>query len=139
MTTTEQSFRSLSPYACAKVINPELEALGLPTLPPQMFYQYVSKGYIKSFIAADGKRKVSELELAKWFEGYLTKKAALAKQKAEKIAAGQKKATASPIVDPPCNEDDAEVDVPTEEQLAEDAEMITVAEMVELDKVAETE
>lgn len=75
-------FRSLSPYACAGVVNEQLEEMGLPTLPPQMFYTYVKKGYIDSFIAADGKRKVSELDLAKWFQGYLEKKATLAAKKA---------------------------------------------------------
>jgi hypothetical protein len=122
MTTTEQSFRSLSPYACAKVINPELEELGLPTLPPQMFYQYVAKGYITSFVDAAGKRKVNELDLATWFQGYLEKKATLAAKKAEKIAAGQKKATT-----PPCA-DDSEVDVPTVAEV-EAEEMVAVADM----------
>ena len=137
MTNVEQSFRSLSPYGCAKVINPELEEMGLPTLPPQMFYQYVNKGYIPSFVAADGKRKVSELELAKWFEGYLEKKAARAQKKAEKISAALKPQTAP---EPPCQEADDDEE-PTAEQLAEleDDEMITVAQMVELDKAAASE
>lgn len=80
--TNTTSFRSLSPYACAKVVNPELEEMGLPTLPPQMFYTYVKKGYIPSFVAGDGKTKVSELDLAKWFTGYLAKKQAIAEAKA---------------------------------------------------------
>jgi hypothetical protein len=63
-------------------VNPELEEMGLPTLPPQMFYTYVKKGYIPSFKAADGKVKVSEVDLAKWFTGYLAKKQAIAAAKA---------------------------------------------------------
>lgn len=75
------SFRTLTPYACAKVVNAELEELGLPTIPPQMMYTYVNKGYIASFLR-DGKKRVSELDLAKWFQGYVAKKQALAGVKA---------------------------------------------------------
>lgn len=79
-------FKSLTAYACAKTVNAELTEMGLDTLPPQMFYTYVKKGYIPSFVAADGKRKVSELDLAKWFQTYVTKKQALAAAKAQLAA-----------------------------------------------------
>lgn len=78
-------FRTLTPYGCAKVVNEQLEELGLPTLPPQMFYNYVKQGYLESFVAADGKRKVSELDLAKWFEAYLERKSATAARKAKAV------------------------------------------------------
>lgn len=87
MTNNTTSFRSLSPYACAKVVNVELEEAGLPTLPPQMFYTYVNKGYIDSFVNAEGKVRVSEDKLAKWFIPYLAKKQALAAAKANLAAA----------------------------------------------------
>jgi hypothetical protein len=80
-TNPAPSFRTLTPYGCAKVVNKELEELGLPTLPPQMMYTYVNKGYIDSFIK-DGKKRVSELDLAKWFQGYVAKKTAIAAAKA---------------------------------------------------------
>jgi hypothetical protein len=75
-------FRTLTPYGCAKIVNAELKEKGLDSLPPQMFYTYVNKGYIASFVNADGKRRVNELDLAKWFEAYIAKKEALAAAKA---------------------------------------------------------
>jgi hypothetical protein len=72
------SFRSHSPYSCTKIVNEQLTERGLTTIPPQMMYTYVAKGYIASFINDAGKRVVSELDLANWFEVYVAKKAALA-------------------------------------------------------------
>lgn len=74
-------FRILTPYGCATVVNKELKERGLPALPAQMFYTYVKKGYIPSTLV-DGKARVSELELAKWFEVYITKREAIAAAKA---------------------------------------------------------
>lgn len=130
MTNIEQSFRSLTPYACAKVVNAELRELGLPELRPQMFYNYVKDGRIASFIAADEKRKVSELDLATWFEGYLGRKAAAAARKANIIAGGLKKTEPS-VVEPPCEQDSDEVDVPTVAEI-EAEEMVAVADMEDL-------
>jgi hypothetical protein len=121
MTTTEApaatttnptpDFRSLSPYGCARVVNVELEELGLSTLPPQMFYTYVKKGYIDSFLAADGKRKVSEIALAAWFTAYVAKKQALAAAKAT-IAADPKTEATTEV---PAAENDESVEVDTNE------------------------
>lgn len=60
---------TLSPYACAKIVNAELKNLNIEkTLPPQMFYTYVNKGYIKS---AD--KKVALEDLQTWFVAYVQK------------------------------------------------------------------
>jgi len=83
---TETSFKSYTPYGAAKLVNAELQELGHDTIPPQMVYQYVAKGYIKSFLNADGKRKVNESDLAEWFVGYLQKKADRAAKKATAAA-----------------------------------------------------
>lgn len=70
---------TLTPYACAKIVNAELEKLGInKQLPPQMLYTYVSKGYIKST-----EKKVALEDLQEWFVGYVTK---LAGKKAEPAA-----------------------------------------------------
>jgi hypothetical protein len=84
---TETSFKSYTAYGAAKLVNAELQELGHDTIPPQMVYQYVSKGYIKSFTNAAGKRVVNESDLATWFVDYLNKKAARAAKKANAIAA----------------------------------------------------
>lgn len=75
--------RTFSPYICAKIVNIELQKEGFPSLPPQMFYTYTKKGYIASFKDEQNKIKVNEIELAKWLQGYLLKKRALASVKAD--------------------------------------------------------
>lgn len=77
-TTEAPTFRTLTPYACAKVCNNELTQMGFPQLPAQMFYTYVKKGYIKGTQDEAGKWSVNEVDLAAWFNGYLTKKRAIA-------------------------------------------------------------
>jgi hypothetical protein len=63
----------MSPYAAAKVVNAQLAELGIEkVLPPQMFYTYVKKNYIKS-VLVDGKKKVTHTALAEWFVGYVNK------------------------------------------------------------------
>lgn len=82
-TTETANWKSFSPYQCAGVINKELAARGFDIqLPPQMFYTYVNKGYIKSF-ERNGRKLVLDVDLAKWFEVYLQKKADLAARKAQ--------------------------------------------------------
>jgi hypothetical protein len=64
---------TMTPYAAAKLVNQQLQDMGLEkTLPPQMLYTYVSKGYIKSNVV-DGKKRVTNQQLADWFAGYVTK------------------------------------------------------------------
>jgi len=58
-----------TPYKCAKIVNEILKERNIErSLPPQMFYNYVSKGYIPST-----DKKVAHDELMKWFEGYFNK------------------------------------------------------------------
>lgn len=68
MTSTTTS-ATLSPYACAKVVNAELKNLGIEkVLPPQMFYTYVKKGSIPST-----DKKVALEDLQTWFVAYVQK------------------------------------------------------------------
>jgi hypothetical protein len=60
---------TLSPYACAKIVNAELAKLNIDkVLPPQMFYTYVAKNKIKST-----NKKVALEDLQTWFVGYVNK------------------------------------------------------------------
>lgn len=62
-----------SPYKCAKVVNDQFVEMGIEkVLPPQMFYTYVNKNYIKS-VEKDGKKFVTSSELSEWFVRYITK------------------------------------------------------------------
>jgi len=59
----------LTPYAAAKIVNTLLAEAGVEkTLPPQMFYTYVKKGYIPS---TDG--RIDPKDLAVWAEKYIAK------------------------------------------------------------------
>jgi hypothetical protein len=83
--------KTFSPYACAKIVNIWLAEDGIPKkLPPQMFYTYVKKAYIKSVSDEKGKILVTDEALKTWYDKY-TKKAELAKVE---------KATAELDVDP---------------------------------------
>jgi hypothetical protein len=67
--TTSTTSATLTPYACAKIVNDELKTQGVAKqLPPQMFYTYVKKGYIKST-----DKKVALVDLQVWFVAYLAK------------------------------------------------------------------
>jgi hypothetical protein len=63
------------------VINPALESYGLKSIPPQMTYQYLAKGYIP-FVDFEGQRLVDVAEAETWLNRYLEKRVA----KAEKAA-----------------------------------------------------
>lgn len=59
----------MSPYKAAKLVNKWLVDEGInKILPPQMFYTYVGKGYIKST-----NRLVDESDLRDWYQGYLAR------------------------------------------------------------------
>lgn len=63
-----------SPYQCAKVINEELASKGVDkVLPPQMFYTYTNKGYIKSYKDETNKVRVTHAQLVEWFVKYCAK------------------------------------------------------------------
>lgn len=87
MTTTATTSATYTAYAAAKLVNLELAKLGLPNIPAQMIYNYVGKGYIKSTVNGEGKKVVSEADLATWFVGYVEKKASKAQKLVTAIAA----------------------------------------------------
>jgi hypothetical protein len=72
----------MTAYAAAKIVNAELKARGLvKQIPPQMIYQYVSKGMIPST-----DKRISMQDLEAWFEKYyakLTKQTEAAKPEIE--------------------------------------------------------
>jgi hypothetical protein len=62
--------KSLTPYGLCQIVNRLLKEAGIEqTLPPQMFYNYSKKGYLKT---VDG--RISPEEALRWTEKYLTKK-----------------------------------------------------------------
>jgi hypothetical protein len=65
---------ALTGYAVAKVANEMLAQRGLKTIPPQMIYNYIAKGYIEK-----NDEGLVELDTAAaWAEAYVAKKAAKA-------------------------------------------------------------
>lgn len=60
-------------YKMSKFVNDELKKVGIKEIPPQMIYNYISKGYIKSEVV-EGKRVVSEEVVVEWCEKYIGKK-----------------------------------------------------------------
>ena len=70
---TNTTAPTYSPYLAAKKVNAQLKEMGITkTLPPQMLYNYVGKGYIKS-VVVDGKKRVTDEALAEWFVKYVAK------------------------------------------------------------------
>jgi hypothetical protein len=64
---------NLTGYKFTKRINEELAVHGLKEIPPQMVYNYISKGYIKS-VEVDGKRFVTEADANEWQAKYVAKR-----------------------------------------------------------------
>lgn len=64
-------------YRFTKRINECLEAENLKAIPPQMVYQYLSKGWIP-FADVDGQRLVDEEAAEEWLDKYLEKRLAKA-------------------------------------------------------------
>lgn len=63
-----------SPYQCAKVVNAQLQEQGIEkVLPPQMFYTYTKKEYIKSFTDSNNKVRVRHEDLVQWYTKYIDK------------------------------------------------------------------
>ena len=62
-----------SGYAAAKVVNERLTSEGLKNIPPQMIYNYVSKGYIPAR-KINGKKVIASEDLAAWLETYIARK-----------------------------------------------------------------
>jgi hypothetical protein len=68
------SEETYSPYQCAKLINDEFEKANIEkVLPPQMFYTYTKKQYIKSFRNEQNKVQVKHSDLVEWFVKYCKK------------------------------------------------------------------
>lgn len=86
MTSTDTATRTYTAYAAAKLVNAELAALALPAIPAQMIYNYTKSGRIPTVQVGD-KRHVDEVELAKWFAGYVQRKADKAAKLTGAIAA----------------------------------------------------
>lgn len=56
----------VTPYGLHKIVN---QSLGT-NLPPQMFYNYVSNGYISGVQGSNGKLQVSKTEVIRWIQKY---------------------------------------------------------------------
>lgn len=66
--------KTYSPYQCAKVINEEFANHNIEkVLPPQMFYTYTNKQYIKSYRNEQNKVYVKHSDLVEWFVRYCKK------------------------------------------------------------------
>ena len=64
---------TMTPYTAAKIVNATLKSEGLrKEIPPQMMYNYASKGYVETKIV-DGKKRITEAGLQKWLVGYIAK------------------------------------------------------------------
>lgn len=62
--------RAFTPYKASKIVNALLEEMGIEkVLPPQMFYNYVKKNFIKT----NNEGKIEEEELRRWFEKYVSR------------------------------------------------------------------
>jgi hypothetical protein len=60
-------------YKMSKIVNTQLELRGLKKIPPQMIYQYISKGYIKSS-EVNGQSLVHPITCEHWTRRYITKR-----------------------------------------------------------------
>ena len=67
----------LTGYAATKRVNKRLEDEGFKAIPPQMIYQYMSKGYITTELI-EGKKLVTEDEIDAWTSKYIARKKARA-------------------------------------------------------------
>lgn len=64
---------TMTPYAAAKIVNAAIAKEGISKeIPPQMIYNYVGKGYIRSELV-DGKKRVTDEGLNEWLLGYINK------------------------------------------------------------------
>jgi hypothetical protein len=63
----------VSPYKASKIVNDKLTEMGIEKkLPPQMFYTYTKKNYIRSTLI-EGKTMISIESLDEWFNKYTKK------------------------------------------------------------------
>ena len=77
---TNKETTMLSPYQAAKLINAVLAEANLPSIPPQMMYNYTTarikagKATLIGTVVVDGKVYVTEQGLNEWLAKYLAKK-----------------------------------------------------------------
>ena len=62
-------------YKLAKLVNARLRGEGLKEIPPQMVYQYISKGYIPS-AEVNGQNLVDETVAEEWIDAYVERRIA---------------------------------------------------------------
>lgn len=61
---------SFTPYKACKIVNALLKEMDIEkVLPPQMFYNYTKKNFIKT----NDEGLIEEEELRRWFEKYVSK------------------------------------------------------------------
>jgi hypothetical protein len=63
----------MTSYKAAKLVNIELKKFEIKEIPPQMIYNYVGKGYIKS-VDRNGQKLVTEVAIRNWVTHYINKK-----------------------------------------------------------------
>jgi hypothetical protein len=82
MTNTQndgQNSAILTPYGAAKLVNARLTEEGLPTIPPQMMYNYTTarvRAGKAPFVTWDEENGVDREALATWTDKYVAKKLA---------------------------------------------------------------
>ena len=67
----------VTPYAAHKLVNAELQEAGLPSIRPQMMYNYTSGRVAQGkapFIAFDEAKGVDLEDLSRWTKKYVAKK-----------------------------------------------------------------
>ena len=64
---------TMTAYKLSKVVNEVLSAVEIKNIPPQMCYNYVSKGLIPSVVVEDQKL-VTKADAEAWVTKYVTKK-----------------------------------------------------------------
>lgn len=77
MSNTEPTTTYLTPYAASKFVNQVLTEAGLPSIPPQMMYNYTTARLNKGkapLIKCDMSGAITQESLLEWLTKYLEKK-----------------------------------------------------------------
>lgn len=61
-----ENSKAVTPYGAAKLVNDMLQT----ELPPQMFYNYVRKGFIEATFSDEDGWTIEPAELRRWIERY---------------------------------------------------------------------
>jgi hypothetical protein len=70
---TTEKVELLTPYAVSKLVNTELETLGLPPVKPQMVYNYVRNNLIPA-----SNNRITKSDAEAWVTKYVARKLAKA-------------------------------------------------------------